>query len=293
MAWLRGISESKDGMYIRWINAINAPFKFQTAQMTADEEALLDSRATKNFMDEKAWERLDIGRHRLPQKIKVFNVDGTENRSGEMTYYCRLHIIYDGKEDLQDFYITNLGKDHIILGYPFLKKFNPQIDWKEGKLNKPLAIQSTFFKRLDTIVNHWQKKAQRLQGLEPGDAVYIRKTSTSWQMNEDYYKKQEPVKEPTIPEEYRQYASVFSEEESKQFPPNREPNATIQLKEGAPAEINCKVYPLTRPETQTLKEFIEKELKKGYISEAASPYTSPVFFIAKKNHSEKQLVINY
>src|SRR6201984_1223656 len=112
-------------------------------------------------------------------------------------------------------------------------------------------------------------------------------------MNEDYHKEQEPVKEPTIPEEYQKYTSVFSEEESKQFPPNREPNATIQLKEGAPMEINCKVYPLTRQETQTLKEFIEKELEKGYISEAASPYTSPVFFIAKKNTSEKQLVIDY
>src|ERR1700748_3468020 len=111
-------------------------------------------------------------------------------------------------------------------------------------------------------------------------------------MHKEYHWMREPPKEAEIPEEYQQYASVFLDEEAKKFPLDRKPNATIQLKEGAPAKINCKVYLLTRQETQTLKEFIEKELKKGYISEATSPYTSPMFFIAKKNHSEKQLVIN-
>jgi hypothetical protein len=57
--------------------------------------------------------------------------------------------------------------------------------------------------------------------------------------------------------------------------------------------INCKVYPLTRQETDALKKFLSEELDKGFIEEAASPYTAPVFFIAKKNTTEKRMVIDY
>jgi hypothetical protein len=31
------------------------------------------------------------------------------------------------------FFLTDIGKDHFILGYPFLYAFNPEMDWKEGK----------------------------------------------------------------------------------------------------------------------------------------------------------------
>jgi hypothetical protein len=36
--------------------------------------------------------------------------------------------------DQNTIFVTNLGKDQIILSYPWLKAFNPDINWKEGKL---------------------------------------------------------------------------------------------------------------------------------------------------------------
>jgi hypothetical protein len=30
--------------------------------------------------------------------------------------------------------MTSLERDRMILGYPFLQEFNPQINWTEGKL---------------------------------------------------------------------------------------------------------------------------------------------------------------
>ena len=93
---------------------------------------------------------MKIGRRPLVKAIKLYNVDGTENKQGEMTHQCQLRIKYNGKEDLQDFYITNLGKDCIILGYPFLEKFNPKIDWSKGQLTEgPVVIQTAMFKHLD------------------------------------------------------------------------------------------------------------------------------------------------
>ena len=32
------------------------------------------------------------------------------------------------------FFLTNLGRDHFILGYPFLFAFNPEVDWRKAVL---------------------------------------------------------------------------------------------------------------------------------------------------------------
>jgi hypothetical protein len=67
----------------------------------------------------------------------------------------------------------------------------------------------------------------------------------------------------------------------------------VELLTGVPEQLDCKVYPLTKLETETLKKFLAEELEKGFIEESASPYTSPVFFINKKNSADKRLIIDY
>jgi len=281
-------------MYIRKIDAMNIPFIFQTAHAMADEVALLDSGATENFINTETWKRMGIGKKPLAKPIKVYNVDGTENKQGEMTHYCRLRIIHNGEEDLQNFYLTNLGKDRIILGYPFMSRFNPKVNWRKGSLSKgKVVIQSAVFKHLDQMVTNWQAKARRQLGEpEHGEAIYVRKATISQRMAHDY-QRTKPKINISIPPEFQKYAKVFSEEEAKKFPPDRNPNAVIELLPGAPEQLNCKVYPLTRQETETLKKFLSEEIDKGYIEETSSPYTSPVFFINKKDSAEKRLVVDY
>ena len=144
-------------MNIRKIDAMNIPFTFQTAHAIADEAALLNSRATEKFVYTETWKRMGIGK----KPIKVYNVDGTEDKQREMTHYCRLRIIHSGEEDLQKFYLANLGKDRIILEYPFMSRFNPRVNWRKGSLSKgKVVIQSTVFKHLDQMVTNWQAKAR-------------------------------------------------------------------------------------------------------------------------------------
>jgi hypothetical protein len=58
----------------------------------------------------------------------VFKVDGSENKQGILTHYCLLRVKKEKEEDLQHFYVTSLGGDHTILGYPWLHRFDPIID---------------------------------------------------------------------------------------------------------------------------------------------------------------------
>ena len=146
MARLRMVSHEKNEMYIQWISAINMKIPFQSLSEQAKETVLIDSGATENFLDKTTWERMGIGSHETIKLITVYNIDGTENSQGKITHYCWLRIFYEGQQKLQRFYITSLGKESIILGYPFLYVFNLTIDWQQGKLLEELHLQTPQYK---------------------------------------------------------------------------------------------------------------------------------------------------
>jgi len=99
---------------------INLSIPVQTARAMAKQTALLDSGATKNFISFCTWKQLGIGRQELNEPITVHNVDGTKNKKGKIMHYCWLRVLYNRKQKLQRFFLTSLGKDRMILGYPFL-----------------------------------------------------------------------------------------------------------------------------------------------------------------------------
>ena len=65
----------------------------------------------------------------------------------------------------------------------------------------------------------------------------------------------------------------------------------IDIKEGFVPKKG-KVYPLSREEREEVCEFINEQLRKGYIRPSKSPQTAPVFFVGKKNE-KKQMVQDY
>ena len=67
----------------------------------------------------------------------------------------------------------------------------------------------------------------------------------------------------------------------------------IDLKEGAPEQLDCKVYPLTAKEIDVLWETLASDPAKGYIHHGTSSYVSPIFFIPKKDGKELHMVIDY
>jgi hypothetical protein len=68
---------------------------------------------------------------------------------------------------------------------------------------------------------------------------------------------------------------------------------TIKLTPDAPKESNCKVYPLSKDKRELLQKWILEEEELGQIYEGPSPYTAPVYFINKKDSSEKRIIMDY
>src|SRR5229473_2627170 len=95
--------------------------------------------------------------------------------------------------------------------------------------------------------------------------------------------KAEPVTNQQIPLQYQRYAKVFSDAESKRFPPERPWDHAIDLKEGAPSTLISRNIHLSQLEQEELKKFLKEHLTRGTIQPSKSPYAASFFFIKKKN----------
>jgi hypothetical protein len=67
----------------------------------------------------------------------------------------------------------------------------------------------------------------------------------------------------------------------------------ITLKPDTPDIINCKIYPLTKDERELLQKWILEEEALGQIYAGSSQYTTPVYFIGKKDSQEKRIIMDY
>jgi hypothetical protein len=91
------------------------------------------------------------------------------------------------------------------------------------------------------------------------------------------------LSEKDIPNQYKEYADVFSEKEAKRFPPIRDEDHKIKFTNNVPKFFKGGVYSLTVKQTTFFRKWLNKELKKGFIRPSKSSYPSPTFLIEKKN----------
>ena len=252
-----------------------------TTQKT--EEALIDSGATECFLDHWTVSHLRLPLKPLKAPHTIHNINGTHNQAGQITHKCRLKVQIGAIHQEMDFFITNLGQDQIILGYPFLKLLNPNINWTNGTLTRTSTISITPVHLWKHYQQVWQKDW----------TIHIGKTSFAQQWAS---KAKEGKPTPTdldVPAPYADYKMVFSEDEAKHLPPSRTEDMEITLKEGALTQLDCKVYRLMKAETEVLCQNIKKDLEKGYIHHGMSSFVSPIFFIPKMDEKELRMVIDY
>jgi hypothetical protein len=107
--------------------------------------ALIDSGATKNFLNLSytKWLQLPIKTLKTPRKL--YNVDGTENKAGELQYYTDLETRTRTTTTKLRFFLSDLGEHKAILGYPWFAAVQPNIDWKRGWIDHtqlPIVLQA-------------------------------------------------------------------------------------------------------------------------------------------------------
>ncbi len=254
---------------------MHIPVSIRTSNAMADTRALVDSGATDCFMSENFIRRMKLGKRPLQKPRKIWNIDNTANQAGEITHYITLNIQTNGIQKQIQFLITNIGNEDIILGYPWMAAFEPQFSWKNGVINEktlPIILQS-----VNPSIPGKGPITARMKGSE--DDCHLRATTST----ELAIKAQQYTQKVEVPKEYHQFVKLFSEEESKRYPPKRAWDHAIEFKKDAPEAVDCKVYPMNRIKDEAVQKFLNNELEKGYIRESKSPYASSFFFVKKKD----------
>src|SRR6266702_1955405 len=118
-----GARALKISVYSSKYRSLRIPVLFKSTHATAEREVLIDSGATDNFINSQLLKRLRISYIPVPNPIKIWKVDGTLNQDGNITHYTDLQVKTGKETHVLRFLITNLGRDEVILGYPWFTAF--------------------------------------------------------------------------------------------------------------------------------------------------------------------------
>ena len=102
------------------------------SQKRAETTVLLDSGATENFISMKYAKELRLPIKRLQQPQPVYNVDGTQNKNGDIKHYTNLEMQTGDQKVWLQFFLTDLADQKAILSYPWFAANQPRIDWARG-----------------------------------------------------------------------------------------------------------------------------------------------------------------
>jgi hypothetical protein len=118
-------------------DSISVPINIGSSKQTV--ETLIDSSAGGLSIDQNYAKNFDI--NYLDKLVKTYNMDGMEKKRGTINAYVNLKFTLGEQKFKERFYVTGLGKQKIILGFPWLHKYNPIMDWKNGEITfKPFQI---------------------------------------------------------------------------------------------------------------------------------------------------------
>uniref|UniRef100_A0A0W0FF01 RNA-directed DNA polymerase n=1 Tax=Moniliophthora roreri TaxID=221103 RepID=A0A0W0FF01_MONRR len=214
----------------------------------------------------------------------VFNVDGTPNKAAWITKLVTATYTVGTRQLTDTFLISGLGSEEVILGLPWLQKYNLQVDWNTGRTAFP---EKRYIKipRVTGVLDY-----ESPEGLI--HRIDIRaKLSTSQRLQHSADDGLQPaiVK---IPEYLSQYQGQFEDREAERFPISRSYDHAIELKPEFTLR-DCKVYSLTALEQAELNNFLAENLRKGYIRKSKSPMASPFFFVGKKEKGKLRPTQDY
>ena len=180
--------------------------------------------------------------------------------------FVPLEINLNGHIEQINAVVSEIKETDLFLGHDWLVEHNPEVDWKEGVIRFTRCPGYCKTEHKSIWFTLWSRR------LLPKE--------------EEEFKERDKEPNPTNPEDLPKYIQLFTHLFKKNFeklPDKREWNHEINLTEEAPKELNAKAYPMTLKEKETFSQWLDEQLKVGLIVESNSRYTTPCFFIPKKD----------
>ena len=167
---------------------------------------------------------------------------------------------------------------------------NPKINWETGEVK--ITRCPPLYKRNLAVkedIEQRKKIGKRIKNVEKAN-----RDEWEWIMEEKFDEEIELDREKVkgmVPQKFHKWLKVFGKVESEKMPMRKLWDHVINLKEDF-VPRKGRTYLMSRQKKEKVQEFVEKQLRKGYIRPSKSPQTSPVFFVGKKD-GKKRMVQDY
>jgi Reverse transcriptase (RNA-dependent DNA polymerase) len=149
------------------------PLDFVTRQEMVEEKVLVDCGANENCIDIKTAQKLGVKPRLLPEPMCIRNVDGTDNRGRIVKYWLPVAVFQGDRARMLKFLIVDLGRDRIILGYPWFREFNPEINWPKKFVKGPPFLAADTTIAPGDLITHARTFTRR-RYLNPNGQAFIR-----------------------------------------------------------------------------------------------------------------------
>jgi len=272
-------------------------------------EALLDSGATGLVMSSEFAKKQGFKLKKLERPINIRNVDGSLNKEGPIENTVEVNIYYQGHRERMEIDVIGGQKWMVILGMLWLACHNPEIDWRTrevkmtrcpeecGKQWRPVQGKSGWEKQKEEEAKEEARRKreekEKRKKQKKWKTMEIKKVAEEWEIwdKEEEAAKSEEEAKKLVPGKFHRWIKVFGKKQSERMPTRKLWDHAIDMKEGFMPRKG-KVYPLSREEREEVREFVKKQLRKGYIWLSKSPQMAPVFFVGKKD-GKKRMVQDY
>ena len=226
-------------------------------------KALLDSGVIGMFIDRKMAARYGFRLQKLERPIVVRNVNGTNNSIGAIIHQVEVNVYYKGHVKRMRLDVYDLGKTDVILEIPWLQAHNLEINWETGEV-KMMRCPLLYGRNMKLKEESKVKKRKRVTTLEEKRIVrQVVDDKKDWgrekKVKVDYRK----IKE-MVPQKFLKQRKVFGKVESKRMPIRKIWDHAIDLKKMFKSKKG-RIYPLSRNKREEVQNFIEDQLRKGYI----------------------------
>uniref|UniRef100_A0A3P9JFM0 Gypsy retrotransposon integrase-like protein 1 n=1 Tax=Oryzias latipes TaxID=8090 RepID=A0A3P9JFM0_ORYLA len=231
------------------------PVKISHHSRNHDCRALIDSGAEQSFIDCSLVTKLDLPIEPLDHPVKAAGLGGQVLT--RITHRTKpVHLITSGNHhEVTQFYITNSLQSPVILGFPWLRRHNPQFDW------------------VNLHITNWSPHclANCLRSAIP--PVFPDHDSTP-----------EETDLSKVPHCYHDLKAVFSKRKAGALPSHRPYDCSIELLSGATLPKG-RLFNLSGPEKLSMEKYIHESLASGHIRPSSSPVGAGFFFVQKRDKS--------
>ena len=274
----------------------------------------------QSFIDLEWTEEKKIPLLPLRNPFQLVGYDGVLNENRTVRHYVRVDFqIGDHTEKDMILFVTPLAHYHTILGLPWLEKHDPKTEWASRTItfnskfcrehcgiseqpqpqpmlkdipkktaprylpDRPEGLQNTDIAFISVnFVRQLQRRNTDMFIATIDDIDHVIRQKQAIQVNGIHESSDGTESDiiQNLPIEIQDYAEVFSPKKADQLPRHRSYDHNIQLLPGKDLPFGP-LYSMSRTELEALKEWLDENLKKGFIRPSSSAAASPVLFVKK------------